>query len=288
MTSTIPNPGSWGVDQVGAAGRHLGRMAGEIGGGDVTSDTLPKVRRLGIEDIRIALRKGLEDFAACRSDVVFICLLYPIIGIFLAWVAFQHALLPLLFPVMSGFALIGPIAAVGLYEMSRRRETGAAPNLGDAFAVVRSPSFAAILALGIMLFATFVVWLIIADQLYNATIGPEPPASIGAFLSAVFTTGAGWVMTIVGLVVGCAFAALVLATSVVSFPMLLDRKCGVPAAVVTSIRVTLHNGPVIGLWGVIVAGSLVLGSIPAFLGLIVVMPILGHATWHLYRRAVAT
>lgn len=286
MNQTIPNPGSWSVDQINAAGKHIGKMTQGIGSGEITEENLPRLRRLEMEDLRVALRKGMDDFSACRSDVVFLCLLYPVIGIFLAWVGLQRDLLPLLFPVMSGFALIGPIAAVGLYEMSRRRETGEPTGFSDAFRVASSPAFGAILALGIMLFATFTVWLILADLIYRATMGPESPASLGAFLGDLFTTGGGWMMIVIGMCIGGLFAAAVLATSVVSFPMLLDRHCGVPAAVVTSIRLTLHNPVVIGTWGLIVAGSLAIGSIPAFLGLIVVLPVLGHATWHLYRRAV--
>jgi uncharacterized membrane protein len=286
MASTIPNPGSWSVDQINSAGQHLGKMTRSIGSSDEGPQSLPRLRHVDLEDIRFALRKGFEDFAACRSDVAFICLLYPVIGIFLAWAAFQRDLLPLVFPIMSGFALVGPVAAVGLYEMSRKRERGEPTSFADAFRVAGSPGFGAILALGLMLFATFVVWLILADLIWRATLGPETPASIGAFLSAVFTTGAGWSMIIVGMAVGFLFAAVVLAASVISFPMLLDRQCGVPAAVVSSIRLTRQNPRVIFTWGAIVAGSLVIGSIPAFLGLIVVMPVLGHATWHLYRRAV--
>ncbi|WP_424931453.1 DUF2189 domain-containing protein [Amaricoccus macauensis] len=286
MASTIPNPGSWSVDQIGAAGKHIGQMTREIGGGDIDADALPRVRKLEMEDLRIALRKGMEDFTACRSDVMFLCLLYPIIGIFLAWVGMQRELLPLLFPVMSGFALVGPVAAVGLYEMSRRREMGEPVGYLDAFRVASSPAFSAILALGIMLFATFTVWMILADMIYRATLGPEAPASMGAFLVDLFTTGAGWMMIIIGMGVGALFAFAVLATSVISFPLLLDRHCGMPAAVVTSVKLTRRNPVVILTWGIIVAGSLAIGSIPAFLGLIVVMPVLGHATWHLYRRAI--
>ena len=239
-----------------------------------------------MRDLREVLRKGLDDFAATRTDVIFLCLLYPAIGLLLAWFALDRSLVPLLFPVMSGFALVGPVAAVGLYEISRRRERGEEPDWGHAFAVVKAPSFGAILALGLMLGALFVVWLLTAHGIYYATMGPEAPASLGAFVGDVFTTAGGWAMLIIGCAVGFLFAGLVLATSVVSFPLLLDRDVGVPVAVITSMRVTAANPVPIAVWGLIVAGGLVIGSIPFFLGLIVVMPILGHATWHLYRRTV--
>jgi uncharacterized membrane protein len=284
MAKTIGNPLSWSVDAASAAGGYVGSVAGELGGEDTAP---PVVRRITIDDLKASLRAGFEDFAACRSDVVFLCLLYPVIGGLLAWAAFSGNLLPLIFPIMSGFALLGPVAAVGLYEMSRRRERGEEASWSNAFGVVKSPSFGAIFVLALMLFATFVIWLIAAHGIWSATLGPEPPASIGAFVGDVFGTPAGWTMIVTGMAVGGMFAVAVLGVSLVSFPLLLDRKVGLPVAVVTSFRVVTENPRVSAIWGAIVAGSLAVGSIPAFLGLIVVLPVLGHATWHLYRRAVA-
>lgn len=284
MAETIGNPLSWSAQEIGAAGRHIGSVAGRVGHGD--PDALPGVRHLAVRDLREVLRKGVEDFAACRSDVLFLALLYPVVGILLVWMTLDRSLVPLLFPVMSGFALVGPVAAVGLYEMSRRRELGEAPGWADALGVTRSPAFGAILALGLMLFGVFVVWILTAHAIWFATLGPTHPASLGALLTETFTTGAGWTMVVVGCAVGALFALAVLVSSVVAFPLLLDRDVGLPVAVVTSMRVARANPAPVLAWGLIVAGGLVLGSIPFFLGLIVVMPVLGHATWHLYRRAV--
>jgi len=286
MSSTIGNPASWAVDHAKAAGQHVGEVVGHIGLTHAGDQPLPGVRHLAVRDLREILRKGVEDFAACRTDVAFLAVLYPVIGILLAWVGLNRNLLPLLFPVMSGFALLGPVAAVGLYEMSRRRELGEEPKWADAFAVVKSKSFGAILALGLLLGALFIVWILTANGIYYATMGPDYPTSIGGFVREVLTTGPGWTMIVIGCGVGALFAALVLATSVVSFPLLLDRDVGLPAAVITSVRVFAANPVPILAWGLIVAAGLVIGSIPFFLGLIVVMPILGHATWHLYRRTV--
>ena len=284
MTDPIGNPLSWSVDHLNAAGKHLGTVASHVGSADAAK--MPAVRSIGMADIRQALRKGFEDFEAVRSDVAFLCILYPMIGIFMAWIALHRSLLPLLFPAMSGFALVGPVAAVGLYEMSRRREQGQETSWADAFSVVKSPSFGSIFVLGLMLFATFVVWIMVANGIYLVTIGPEMPASIGAFARAVLTTPAGWALIVFGCAIGFVFAVLVLVTSVVSFPLLLDRDVGLPVAVVTSVRVAARNPGPIAVWGLVVAVGLALGSVPLFLGLIVVMPVLGHATWHLYRRAV--
>jgi len=230
--------------------------------------------------------RGLADFEAYRSDVIFICLIYPLVGILLAWLSFGYHFLPLLFPLASGFALLGPVAAVGLYEMSRRREQGHRIGWIDAFGVVRSPGFGAILVLGLVLLAIFVLWMLAAAVIYQLTLGPEPPLSITAFARDVFTTSAGWTMIVMGVGVGFLFALLVLAISVVSFPLLLDRDVGLYGAVSTSIRAVAANPGPMAVWGLIVAGGLVIGMIPAFLGLIIVMPVLGHATWHLYRKVV--
>ena len=231
---------------------------------------MPRVRHLAVRDLREVLRKGIEDFGACRTDVAFLCVFYPMIGILLAWVAFDRNLLPLLFPVMSGFALVGPVAAVGLYEMSRRRELGEEPAGPMPSSVVKSPSFGAILALGLMLGAVFIVWVLTAHGIYYATLGPETRPRSAASSRDTFTTGAGWTMIIVGCAVGSLFAALVLATSVVSFPLLLDRNVGLPVAVITSMRVAAANPVPIAVWGADRRRGLVLGSIPFFLGLIVV------------------
>lgn len=283
MVNTIGNPLTYVASVFGRGAHHLGDGVAELG----SNDTAPiDIRHLTLADLRIALRKGAEDFAAMRTDVMFIVLVYPVIGLLLVWVAVNRALLPLVFPMISGFALLGPIFAVGLYEMSRRREAGKKVTWADGFGVLASPSFIPILVLGFYLAAIFVLWMVIALGLHGITLGPDAPESAGAFLREIFQTGPGWVMLIAGVGIGFVFAAVVLAISVVSFPLLLDRNVGLPRAVVTSVRVTRQNPVIISLWGLIVVGLLGLGVITFFVGLIFVLPILGHATWHLYRRAV--
>ncbi len=284
---TIRNPIEWGRDQLKHAAFALGTTARAIGGTREGQDIAPPaVRRIEVTDLKDVLAKGFSDFGAYRTDVIFLCLIYPVVGLVLARAAFGENMLPLLFPLASGFALVGPVAAVGLYEMSRRREQGDDITWADAFGVVGSPSFGAIVILGLILGAIFLAWMVAANAIYNLTLGPEPPASIEAFVRDVLTTAAGWTMIVAGVGVGFLFAVLVLAISVVSFPLLLDRGVGLGMAIRTSVRAVMMNPIPMAAWGLIVAGSLVLGSLPLFVGLIVVMPVLGHATWHLYRKVV--
>lgn len=248
--------------------------------------TVPEVRHIGISDVRSALVKGFEDLGAFRTDVIFLCVIYPLIGLLLTRLASGHHLLPLVFPLASGFALVGPFAAVGLNEMSRRHEQNLTTNWADNFAVLRSPALGQIVLLGLALIALLVAWLISAQVIYDATLGPDDPVSIRTFVQDVLGTAAGWAMIVVGMGVGFLFALLVLMMSAVAFPMMLDRNVTVDIAIRTSIRVFVANKRTMAVWGLIVAAMLVIGSIPALLGLVVVMPVLGHATWHLYRAAV--
>ena len=192
----IRNPIEWGWGQLSHAALTVGSLPGSLRGSDYAP--LPVVRRVGVGDLKDALSKGLEDFEAYRTDVIFLCLIYPLAGIALLWLTFGYDMLPLIFPLASGFALIGPVAAVGLYEMSRRREQGSRIIWMDAFGVVRSPGFGAILVLGLALIAIFLLWLLTASLIYQVTLGPEPPVSVGAFVHEVFTTPAGWAMIVMG------------------------------------------------------------------------------------------
>lgn len=244
------------------------------------------IRRIGIPDLKDALRRGVDDFYAMPTHAMFLCVIYPVVGLLLARLAFGYSVLPLLYPLATGFALVGPLAALGLYELSRQREAGRTPTATRALDVVQSSSIGAIVALGLLLLVIFVLWIAVANALYIAEFGYATPRSIGQFVRDVLTTRAGWSLIIFGNGIGFLFAVLVLSISVVSFPLLLDRDVGAAGALSTSIRAVWQNPIAMAAWGLIVAALLLLGSLPFFLGLTVVMPILGHATWHLYRKVV--
>lgn len=246
----------------------------------------PVVRKIGTADLIDAVAKGLDDFWAMPTHVVFLAIIYPLVGLMLARMTFGYGVLSILYPLAAGYALIGPFAAIGLYEMSRRREQGVDVTWLDAFGVLRCPSLDAIAALGMILMIIFLVWLATAQSLYQWLFGYGSPDSIWQFVTDIFTTRKGWILIIAGNSIGFLFAALVLTIGVVSFPLLLDRDVGAVVAMHTSVRAVLLNPVMMALWGLFVAVALVVGSLPFFVGLAIVMPVVAHASWHLYRRVV--
>ena len=249
--------------------------------------TAPGIRRARLADIGAALRAGIADFQANRTDVLMLALLYPVAGLVSAAAVERQSLLPVIAPLVTGFALIGPLATLWIAELSRRREQTGSASLVDALGVLRSPQRGAIAALGLIQILLLVAWIAAADGIYQATMGAVPPATFGGFLAALFGTATGLTLLLVWIGVGAVFAVVALAIGAVSFPLLLDRPVTLPAAIRISATVLLVNPHVLFAWGGIVVAGLLLGALPALLGLCVVLPVLGHATWHLYRRLVA-
>lgn len=260
----------------------------------VREDTLSHVpvRRIGFDDIHWALRQGWEDFLGLRGDLVFVGLIYPFVGFIAILISLDQSLLPLLFPMAAGISLLGPLVAAGFYEMARRRELGQDISWRHFFDVFTGPAAGPLVALGLVLAGLFVLWLAAAMSIYemffvSANLGWRSPGPVNTFLQTLVTTPEGWGLIIVGNLVGLGFAILALIVSVTSFPMVVDQpEAGAATAIETSIRVSLRNPLQILGWGLIVAVLLVIGSIPLFIGLAVVLPVLGYATWHLYTRAV--
>ena len=244
------------------------------------------VRRIGLDDLRFALRKGLDDFVAMPTHALFLVAIYPVAGVLIAAATFESDLVPLLFPLASGFALLGPFAAVGLYEMSRRREQNRDIGWIHAYAPLTGRSAQAVGVVALALALLFVAWLVAAMALYWALYGEARQDSGLGFLQEVLTTPRGWTLIVAGNLVGAAFSLIALAISAVSFPLIIDRGTDAATAIATSVALVQQNPGTMAVWGLIVAGLLVLGMLPLFVGLALVLPILGHATWHLYRRAV--
>ncbi len=287
MQQHIRNPIEWGWESLKNTGRAMNSAGHTMEGAWEGHDrTIPAVRRITAADLRDVLRQGFEDFGAYRTDVIFLCLLYPIVGLVMSRMILGYGEVPLVFPLASGFALIAPFFAVGLYEMSRRREAGVNRGWSDAFGIATSPALGSIMGLGLLLLALFVLWMGAAHIIWLLTLGPEPPRNLVDFAQEVVSTPAGWTMAIAGIAVGFVFALAVLVLSVVSFPLLIDRDVGMGTAIATSWKVVQANPGPMALWGLIIAGLLVLGSIPLLLGLAIVFPVLGHATWHLYRKVL--
>jgi uncharacterized membrane protein len=244
------------------------------------------VRRITGADLNASLAEGWRDFMEMRGDIIFLMILYPLIGIVAAIATLGGPLLPLFLPIAAGIGLLGPMVAVGFYEMARRRESGLHSNWAHFLDVRERPSFDEIAAVSGLLLAIFGLWLFAAGILYVILFGWVEPSSVSAFLSDVFTTGRGWAMIVIGSAIGLAFAAAVLVLSVVSMPMLVDCNISAANAVRTSIRASRENPGAMLRWGVIVAALLIAGSIPLFIGLAIVLPWLGYSTWHLYTRLV--
>lgn len=247
----------------------------------------PAVRTIGVADLKDALARGLSDFAAVPSHAVFLVLLYPILGIVLARMLFGYDMMPLVYPLAAGFALIGPVAAIGLYELSKRREEGKDLSVWNLFDVFKSPSIGAIMRLALVMFGLLVLWLVTAQAIYNSTMGPTTFGSVSNFVNAVTQTPEGHSLMFAGNLVGFVFALVALVISAISFPLLVDRNVSASTAVRTSVRAFLHNPVTMSLWGLFVAAALAIGMVPFFIGLALVLPILGHATWHLYRKVVS-
>lgn len=249
------------------------------------AEALP-VRALALSDIGDALRRGYADFLAQPSHLLFIALIYPVAGIVIAQLTVSYNIFPLLFPLLGGFALLGPFAAVGLYEISRRRELHINSSWLHAFAVLKSPAIRPIATLGGLLTGLFITWLLSAWVLYRWLMGSVPLTSAESFLVPLFTTVNGWTLIIVGNALGLLFAIAAFSLTVISFPLMLDRHVDVGTAVRTSIAAVEASPRAMMCWGLTITALLVLGTLPVLVGLMVVMPILGHASWHIYRKVV--
>ena len=245
----------------------------------------PEIRSITVDDITASLREGAEDFRAMPAFGMAIGLIFALGGLLIVSLAVYYDMIVLAFPLLAGFALVGPFAAMGLYEASRRRDMGQSVGLGDLFAIRRATSTANIFFLGfILLFALF-VWTRVALLLYALFFGLQPVA-FGDMITAIFTTVDGFTFFLIGNLVGAAFAFVVFSITVVSFPYMLEKDVDPVTAVALSVSAVAKNTIPLAGWALFVAVALAASWAPFFLGLIVVLPVLGHATWRLYKRMI--
>ena len=255
--------------------RHISVKSSDIG-----------IRKIGTRDLWTSLKEGYEDFNAKPSFGIFLIVIYPLFALLLTLIAVGAKPLQLAFPILAGLTLLGPVVSVGLFAMSRRREHGLDLNWRSAFDFIHTFSFAPIAALTVMMTLLYAAWLFMAQFIYVGLFGADPPVSLAAFASEVTTTRRGGALIFYGFGVGAVFAFAAFAISIFSFPLLLDKPTTLITAVSTSIRAVTGNFVVMLIWGVIVVALLAVGAGLLLIGLAAVLPILGHATWHLYRKVV--
>ena len=251
-----------------------------------TESRLPVVRKVSPSELVTVLKKGVDDFLAMPTHVLFVGIVYAVAGLLIARAALGYEFVPLLYPLVAGFALVGPFAAIGLYELSRRREMGRDTSWRHMFDFLHSPSLGSILVLASLLVVVFLIWIATANAMYVSRFGHQNFTSLTAFLNQIVTTPEGFNLFVFGNAVGLLFAVAVLSLTVVAFPLLLDRHVGIATAMATSLVAVAKNPLTMALWGLIVICGLFIGALPFLIGLAVVIPVLGHATWHLYRAVV--
>jgi uncharacterized membrane protein len=244
-------------------------------------------RPLGTDDLRWALAEGWEDFKAKRGDLILLPFIYPVVGALASLFAFNANLFPLIFPLAGGFALVGPVAASGFYELARRRESGEDSSWWHFLDPLKGRARFPIAALTVMLAVIFIAWMVVAQGIYDATLGTLAPATPDDFIRDLFGTGQGLALIAIGNVVGAIFAVVTLAVAAFSFPMVVDKGGDPVLAILASVAVFRRNPGTMIIWGIRVAAILVAAALPLFVGLMVALPVLGYATWHLYTRAVA-
>lgn len=252
---------------------------------EVTSGEIG-VRKIGVRELWDSLKEGYEDFNAKPSFGIFLSVTYPLFALLMSFFVIGQNLQRLVFPMLAGLTLLGPVVAVGLLSVSRRRERGLDLSWRSAFDFVHSCSFAPIAALSIVMMLLYAAWLFLAEFIYMSLFGADHPVSLAAFVTELTTTRRGGALIFYGVGVGAIFAFTALAISVFAFPLLLDKPTTSLTAVSVSIRAVTTNFIVMLIWAIIVVASLAVGASLFLIGLAAVLPILGHATWHLYRKVV--
>lgn len=249
--------------------------------------SMPVVKPIGVGDLFDIFAKGLSDFVRAPLYGLFFGGVYAVGGLLIALSLTVWNVPWLIYPVAIGFPLIGPFVAVGLYEISRRLEAGEPLSWGAVLGAVWRQRQRELAWMAFVMLFVFWIWMYQVRLLIAIILGRMSFSTLEKFLHIVFTTPQGWTFLAVGHVVGAVLALILFSITVVSIPLLLDRETDFVTAMITSVK-TVTSSPAAMLgWGVFVTLAVIASSVPLFLGLVVTLPVLGHATWHLYRRAVS-
>jgi uncharacterized membrane protein len=241
------------------------------------------IRRLTAADLRYALREGWSDFRTCPTFGLFFSAIYVVIGLLLYVALVENGQWVWLVPA-AGFPLLAPFSAVGLYEVSRQLEAGQVPAWRSVLGAVRGRGDGQVLGVGVIAFVIFCFWVILAHGIFYIFMAQ---AGMTSESMAFLATWSGLAMLAVGSTIGAGFALLIFALTVISLPMLVDRDMDCVTAMIASVATVRANRPLMLGWALFIAVLLFAAMVPALLGLLVVLPLLAHASWHVYRRAVA-
>jgi len=244
------------------------------------------INTITASEVLFSLRDGLRDFQKAPLYGLFFGLAYAAFGWLLIYLMIGLDFGSYVYPMVTGFALVAPFAAAGLYEISRRLESGEPLSWGAILGCIFGKGGKAVGTMAIVTTFSYIIWMDIAAALYVMFFSMKPPR-FDALLEAILTTPKGFVFFVVGNSIGAVLAVIVFSIMVISLPMVFDRDVDFVTAMITSVKSVLANPRPMLLWCVIIGVFTALSLASVFVGLLVTLPILGHATWHLYRRVVA-
>ncbi len=246
----------------------------------------PILNEVTFSDIGAALRAGIRDFRRAPAFGLFFSALMVLGGI-LIWLELAVQEREYWVIVLAlGFPLLAPFLAVGLYEVSRRLEAAEPLEWPAILGVVFDQRHRQFPSMAAMMIMFFLFWLFLAHVIFAVFMGLQPITNIFSDWQQTLLTRNGLTMLAVGMLVGAVLAFVLFALSAVSLPMLLDRELDFITAMINSFRLVEQNLLPMLAWGLLISALVFLAMLPYFLGLFLVLPVLGHATWHLYRRAV--